>query len=86
MILIYVVFILLIVLLICLSTVKIIWIRIGHFFQDVWKRFKENASIVSGPCFGKEDLNDDDIHEIMNIIYKGNPPKYEIKQNESMNE
>ena len=52
--------------------------RIGIFFSDLCKWFKETTSLASGPCFGNEDLSDKDIHEIMNIIYKGNPPKYRI--------
>lgn len=84
--LIYVVFILLIALLICLSIVKIIGTRIGWFFQDIWRWFKANTSVVPSPCFGKEDLNDEDIHEIMNIIHHCNPQRNGIKQNESMNE
>jgi len=52
--------------------------RISKFFSDPWKWFKETTSLASGPCFGNEDLSDKDIHEIMNIIYKGNPPKYRI--------
>ena len=38
-----------------------------------------------GPCFGKEDLTDEEIHEIMNIIHHGNPPKYKIVRGEGMN-
>lgn len=79
-ILIYVAFILLISLLIYLGTVNRLWTRIGWFFQDMWKWFKETDSLVTGPCFGKENLSDEEIHEIMNIIHKGNPPKYEIKR------
>lgn len=34
-------------------------------------------------CFGEEDLTDEEIHEVMNLIYDSNPPKYEIKDNQS---
>jgi hypothetical protein len=33
----------------------------------------------------EEDLTDEDIHEIMNLIHNGNPPKYEIKRKEESN-
>lgn len=79
---IYVAFILLITLLIYLSTINRLWTRIGWLFHDVWKWFKETTSLVPGPCFGKENLSDEEILEIMNIIHKGTPPKYEIKQDE----
>ena len=37
-------------------------------------------TLANDSCFGEEDLTDEDIHEIMNLIHKGNPPKYEIKE------
>ena len=82
---IYVAVILLIALLIYLSTVNRLWTRIGWFFQDLLKWFKETTSIVPSPCFGKEDLSNEEIHEIMNIIHKGNPPKYKIQDDEKLN-
>ena len=81
---IYAAFILLIALLIYLCTVNMLWTRIGWFFQDVWKWFNETTSLVPEPCFGKEDLSDEEIHKIMNIIHKGNPPKYKIRDDEKI--
>ena len=89
--LIYAAFILLIALLIYLCTVNMLWTRIGWFFQDLWKRLKRNFndpyhnSLLLGPCFGPENLSDEDIHEIMNIIHNGNPPKYKIVREEKKN-
>ena len=40
------------------------------------------SSLINGPFVKDEDLTDEDIHEIMNLIHKGNPPKYEIKRKE----
>lgn len=73
-------------LLIYLSIISKFWTRLGWLFEDVWHWFKETASISPGPCFGKEDLTDEDIHEIMNIIHEGNPPKYKIVRQEDMTE
>ena len=86
--------IVLIVMLTIISIQSLFWTRIGWFFEDVchWlkrRRFIRGffdprySSIVPGPCFDKEDLTDEEIHEIMNMIYKGNPPKYEIKKNKN---
>jgi len=77
--------ILLIATIIYVSITTIFWTRIGWFFEDVWHWFKETASISPGPCFGEEDLTDENIHEIMNIIHHGNPPKYKIVRGEGMN-
>jgi len=74
-----------IALLIYLSIISKFWTRLGWLFEDVWHWFKETASISPGPCFGKEDLTDEEIHEIMNIIHHGNPPKYKIVRGEGMN-
>ena len=76
-----------------ISIQSLFWTRIGWFFEDVWHWLKRRrfirgffdsrySSIVPGPCFGKEDLTDEEIHEIMNIIHHGNPPKYKIKREE----
>ena len=73
-----------IALLIYLSIVTMFWTRLGWFFEDAWHWFKETASISPGPCFGKEDLTDEEIHEIMNIIHHGNPPKYKIVRGEDI--
>ena len=70
-----------------------VWTRIGWFFEDVWKWLKRRrfvrgffdprySMLVPGSCFGEEDLTDEEIHEIMNIIHKGNPPKYKIQDDE----
>ena len=47
-----------------------------------WLTRPERFSLINGTCFGEEDLTDEDIHEIMNLIHKGNPPKYEIRRKE----
>ena len=73
-----------IALLIYLSIVTMFWTRLGWFFEDAWHWFKETASISPGPCFGKEDLTDEEIHEIMNIIHHGNPPKYKRVRGEDI--
>ena len=73
-----------IALLIYLSIISKFWTRLGWLFEDVWHWFKETASISPGPCFGKEDLTDEEIHEIMNIIHHGNPPKYKIVRGEDI--
>ena len=40
------------------------------------------SSLINGPFVKDEDLTDEDISEIMDLIHKGNPPKYEIKRKE----
>ena len=85
--------ILLIATIIYVSITTIFWTRIGWFFEDIWHWLKRRRIICSlftpnyltlanDSCFGEEDLTDEDIHEIMDIIHKGNPPKYEIKKTE----
>ena len=85
MIVLYVLAVVTLALLIYLSIISKFWTRLGWLFEDVWHWFKETASISLGPCFGKEDLTDEEIHEIMNIIHHGNPPKYKIVRGEGMN-
>ncbi|MBQ7987095.1 MAG: hypothetical protein IJ253_01110 [Bacteroidaceae bacterium] len=85
MIVLYVLAVVTLALLIYLSIISKFWTRLGWLFEDVWHWFKETASISPGPCFGKEDLTDEEIHEIMNIIHHGNPPKYKIVRGEGMN-
>lgn len=74
----------------------IFWTRIGWFFEDIWHWLKRRRiirslftpnylTLANDSCFGEEDLIDEDIHEIMNLIHKGNPPKYEIKRKEESN-
>ena len=77
--------ILLIATIICVSITTLFWTRIGWFFEDAWHWFRRNTSLATDSCFGEEDLTDEDIHEIMNLIHKGNPPKYEIKRKEESN-
>lgn len=83
-----------IALLVYLSRVTLFWTRIGWFFEDVWHWLKTRrymrwffdprySLLACGPCFEEEDLNEKEIHEIMDMIYKGNPPKYEIKKNKN---
>ena len=85
--------ILLIATIIYVSITTIFWTRIGWFFEDIWHWLKRRRiirslftpnylTLANDSCFGEEDLTDEDIHEIMNLIYKGNPPKYEIKRKE----
>ena len=74
-----------IALLVYLSRVTLFWTRIGWFFEDVWHWLKRNTLLGHCQCFGGEDLTDEDIHEIMNIIHHGNPPKYKIVRGEDMN-
>ena len=87
--------IVLIVMLVIISIQSLFWTRIGWFFEDVWHWLKRRrfirgffdprySSIVPGPCFDKEDLTDEEIHEIMNIIHHGNPPKYKIVRGEDL--
>ena len=88
--------ILLIATIIYVSITTIFWTRIGWFFEDIWHWLKRRRiirslftpnylTLANDSCFGEEDLTDEDIHEIMNLIHKGNPPKYEIKRKEESN-
>lgn len=85
--------ILLITTIIYVSITTIFWTRIGWFFQDAWQWLKRRrfvrrltdpryCSLINGPFVEDEDLTDEDIHEIMDLIHKGDPPKYEIKRKE----
>ena len=85
--------ILLIATIIYVSITTIFWTRIGWFFEDIWHWLKRRRiirslftpnylTLANDSCFGEEDLTDEDIHEIMDLIHKGNPPKYEIKRKE----
>ena len=71
-----------IALLVYLSRVTLFWTRIGWFFEDVWHWFKRYTTPIPGTCLCDDDLTEEDVHEIMDIIHKGNPPKYEIKKTE----
>lgn len=71
-----------IALLVYLSRVTLFWTRIGWAFEDLWHWFKRYTTPIPGTCLCDEDLTDEEIHEIMNIIHHGNPPKYEIKKTE----
>lgn len=71
-----------IALLVYLSRVTLFWTRIGWFFEDVWHWFKRYTMPVPGTSLCDDDLTEEDVHEIMDMIYKGNPPKYEIKKTE----
>ena len=71
-----------IALLVYLSRVTLFWTRIGWFFEDVWHWFKRYTTPIPGTCLCDEELTDEDVREIMDIIHKGNPPKYEIKKTE----
>lgn len=88
--------ILLIATIIYVSITTLFWTRIGWFFEDAWHWLKRrriirslytprHLTLANDSCFGEEDLTDEDIHEIMNLIHKGNPPKYEIKRKEESN-
>ena len=88
--------VLLIATIIYVSITTLFWTRIGWFFEDIWHWLKRrrilrslfaprHLTLANDSCFGEEDLTDDDIHEIMNLIHKGNPPKYEIKRKEESN-
>ena len=88
--------ILLIATIIYVSITTLFWTRIGWFFEDAWHWLKRRRiirslftpnylTLANDSCFGEEDLTDEDIHEIMNLIHKGNPPKYEIKRKEESN-
>ena len=85
--------VLLIATIIYVSITTIFWTRIGWFFEDIWHWLKRRRiirslfipnylTLVNDSCFGEEDLTDEDISEIMDLIHKGNPPKYEIKRKE----
>ena len=85
--------IILIIVLFVISFQTLFWTRIGWFFEDLWHWLKRrrilrslfapnHLTLANDSCFGEEDLTDEDIHEIMNLIHKGNPPKYEIKRKE----
>ena len=71
-----------IALLVYLSRITLFWTRIGWFFEDVWHWFKRYTMPIPGTSLCDDDLTEEDVHEIMDIIHKGNPPKYEIKKTE----
>ena len=71
-----------IALLVYLSRVTLFWTRIGWAFEDLWHWFKRYTMPVPGTSLCDDDLTEEDVHEIMDIIHKGNPPKYEIKKTE----
>ena len=71
-----------IALLVYLSRITLFWTRIGWFFEDVWHWFKRYTMPVPGTSLCDDDLTDEDVREIMDIIHKGNPPKYVIKKTE----
>ena len=71
-----------IALLVYLSRITLFWTRIGWFFEDMWHWFKRYTMPVPGTSLCDDDLTEEDVHEIMDIIHKGNPPKYEIKKTE----
>ena len=71
-----------IALLVYLSRVTLFWTRIGWAFEDLWHWFKRYTTPIPGTSLCDEELTDEDVHEIMDIIHKGNPPKYEIKKTE----
>ena len=88
--------ILLIATIIYVSITTLFWTRIGWFFEDAWHWLKRRRiirslftpnylTLANDSCFGEEDLTDEDIHEIMNLIHHGNPPKYKIVRGEGMN-
>ena len=87
--------IVLIVMLVIISIQTLFWTRIGWFFEDVWHWLKRRrfvrrltsppyCSLIPGSYFDKEGLTDEEIHEIMNIIHHGNPPKYKIVRGEDL--
>ena len=87
--------IVLIVMLVIISIQSLFWTRIGWFFEDVWHWLKRRrfvrrltsppyCSLIPGSYFDKEDLTDEEIHEIMNIIHHGNSPKYKIVRGEDL--
>jgi hypothetical protein len=65
-----------------LSRITLFWTRIGWAFEDLWHWFKRYTTPIPGTCLCDEELTDEDVREIMDIIHKGNPPKYEIKKTE----
>ena len=67
-------------LLIYISILGMFWTRIGWFFEDIWHWFRRTTDLTFRHY--DEDLTDGDIHDIMNIIHHGNPPKYEIRREE----
>ena len=71
-----------IALLVYLSRITLFWTRIGWAFEDLWHWFKRYTMPVPGTSLCDDDLTEEDVHEIMDIIHKGNPPKYEIKKTE----
>ena len=71
-----------IALLVYLSRVTLFWTRIGWAFEDLWHWFKRYTTPIPGTSLCDDDLTEEDVHEIMDIIHKGNPPKYEIKKTE----
>ena len=71
-----------IVMLVYISIRTLFWNRIGWFFEDLWHWFKRYTMPVPGTSLCDDDLTEEDVHEIMDIIHKGNPPKYEIKKTE----
>ena len=71
-----------IALLVYLSRVTLFWTRIGWAFEDLWHWFKRYTTPIPGTCLCDEELTDEDVREIMDIIHKGNPPKYVIKKTE----
>ena len=71
-----------IALLVYLSRITLFWTRIGWAFEDLWHWFKRYTTPIPGTCLCDDDLTEEDVHEIMDIIHKGNPPKYEIKKTE----
>ena len=71
-----------IALLVYLSRVTLFWTRIGWAFEDLWHWFKRYTTPIPGTCLCDEELTDEDVREIMDIIHKGNAPKYEIKKTE----
>ena len=71
-----------IALLVYLSRITLFWTRIGWAFEDLWHWFKRYTTPIPGTCLCDEELTDEDVREIMDIIHKGNHPKYEIKKTE----
>ena len=71
-----------IALLVYLSRITLFWTRIGWAFEDLWHWFKRYTTPIPGTCLCDEELTDEDVREIMDIIHKGNLPKYEIKKTE----
>lgn len=87
--------IILAIVLIYFSLQTLFWIRIGWAFEDLWHWLKTRrclrcffdprySILVHDPPLDGDDLTEEDIHEIMDIIYKGNPPKYEIKRDKAV--